>query len=422
MSLTTRIRLLALVSATATAMMLTGCNGGGGSDDPAGGTTGSTTGSTTGGTTTGGSTTGGTTGGTTGTTTGGTLGGLTGGGAVGAVYVSLDGGGDLGTADTYAANLSSRTASFNTGLNEGIDSDNGSLNAVGSIAGVATLRRIANFPVRGNANFDPAFDKEYKFPEIVAPRGITVAGLTSNQLIVADAPTAVAGEDPVSVPSLHLISTLFGATPPVVLKTIPLSVAGGRTWDVAYDAFVDRLYAAMTNGTIAVYDNFLVRANLSAVGGAAGPAVTPSRTITPGSVSGGTSSKVSVNLHGISYNRSTNQLVVSDVGSPTSDSDGALFVIDNASTANDATTGSGPAIVVPSRSISGAATLLGNPVDVLLRSDGSLYVAEKLNGGGQILVFNGILTSGGGNIAPNLHVTTSSLGSSGTPESITEAD
>eukprot|EP01035_Chromulina_nebulosa_P006825 gene6825-9212_t len=83
--------------------------------------------------------------------------------------VSLDGGGDLGTADTYAANLSSRTASFNTGLNEGIDSDNGSLNAVGSIAGVATLRRIANFPVRGNANFDPAFDKEYKFPEIPRP-------------------------------------------------------------------------------------------------------------------------------------------------------------------------------------------------------------------------------------------------------------
>lgn len=50
----------------------------------------------------------------------------------------------------------------------------------------------------------------------------------------------------------------------------------------------------------------------------------PSRTITPGAVTGGLSSKVSVNLHGISYNRATNQLVVSDVGSATSDSDGSL--------------------------------------------------------------------------------------------------
>ena len=66
-------------------------------------------------------------------------------------------------------------------------------------------------------------------------------------------------------------------------------------------------------------------------------------------------------------------------------------------------------------------TLLGNPVDVLLRSDGSLYVAEKLNGGGQILVFNNILTAtGSGDLAPARAVTTASLGSTGGPESLAE--
>lgn len=415
MSLMMRTRWITLVATTAVAVMLGGCDGGG--DDASGGTTtggattGSTTGSTTGGTTTGGTTTGG--------VTGGLTGGLTGGGGAGTLFVSLDGGGEIGGVDSYSLDLSERSASFNTGLNEGIVDIGGTLNAVGVIGGAATLRQFADFSTRANGAFDPLQDEQFQFPAIVAPKGVAFAGLTRNQLIIADAPAAVGGEDPVTVPSLHLITTLIGLAQPTLLTTIPVSVAGGRTWDVAYDGIVDRLYAAMTNGSIAVYDNFVTRATVAGLGG---PAVNPSRTITPGAVSGGVSSKRSVNLHGISYNRATNQLVVSDVGSASSDNDGSLFVIDNASTANDLATGAGAAIVVPSRTLSGAATLLGNPVDVLLRSDGKLYVAEKLNGGGQILVFNGILAGGSGNIAPNVHVSTDSLGSSGDPESIAEAD
>lgn len=416
MSLTTRIRWIAVASATVTAMMLSGCNGGGGDDS-----SGTTTGSSTGGATTGGSTTGSSTGGSTGGVTGGLTGGGTGGTTAGTLYVSLDGGGDVGTVDTYTISLGSRTASFNTGLNEGIAPGGSTLNAVGVIDGAATLRQISDFATRGNTAFDAAVDEESQFPAIRAPRGIAVAGLTRNQFVIADAPTAVTGEDPVSVPSLHLITTLVGLVRPSLLTTIPVSVAGGRTWDVAYDGISDRLYAAMTNGTVAVYDNFISRATLAGLGSINLTDAHPTRTITPGAVTGGVSSKIAVNLHGIAFNRESNQLVLSDVGSADSDSDGSLYVINDARTASDTASGGGPAIVVPSRTITGAATLLGNPVDVLLRSDGNLYVAEKANGGGQILVFNGILGGSSGNIAPNVHVTTASLGSSGTPESIAEA-
>lgn len=383
MSLTLRFRTLSLAAMAAAALALSACGGGNSAD---GGTTG-------------------------GATTGGTTGGAT-----GNLYIAFDGGGDVGSTDIYAANLGSRVGGFNTGLNEGIADNSGTLNAVGVIGGQATLRRFPDFAARAGGSFDLAQDDSFQYPAIRAPRGIAVAGLTNGQLIVADAPAATTGEDLTSVPSLHLLTTVVNLAPPTLLATISVSTASGRTWDVAYDAFVDRLFAAMTNGSVAVYDNFVSRATLAGIG--SGSAVTPSRLITPGVVTGGVSAKTSVNLHGISYNRATNQLVVSDVGDAASDSDGAIYVIDAASTASNAAVGGGAAIVSPSREIRGASTLLGNPVDVLLRSDGNLYVAEKLNGGGQILVFNGILDGSSGDIAPNLHVTTDSLGSSGDPESI----
>lgn len=351
-------------------------------------------------------------GGTTGGTSGGTTGGGTGGSASGDLYIAFDAGG----VDVYAGDLSLRRSGFNTGLNEGIVSVNGTLTAAGVIGGVPTLRRISNFPDRGGQAYDPTLDEEFVFPTFREPKGIATAGLTRNQLIVADAAAATTVGDQ---PSLHLLTTLLGLAAPQVVADIPESVAGGRTWDVAYDGFVDRLYAAMTNGTIAVYDNFTTRATVAGLGG---PAPAPSRTITPGQVTGGVSAKTSVNLHGISYDRASDSLVVSDVGQAGSDSDGAVLVIANASSASDAATGGGAAIVVPARTLGGARTLLGNPVDILLR-DGNLYVAEKLNGGGRILRFNAILTAAGsGDIAPDLAVTTASLGSVGAPESIIGAD
>ncbi len=229
----------------------------------------------------GGTTSGGTTGGSTGGTTGGLTGGSTGGGVSGNLYVSFDGGGDVGSTDVYTGNLGMRVSSFNTGLNEGIVGVGSTLNAIGVIAGMPTLRQIANFADRGTAAFDSTQDEEFQYPVMREPKGIAFAGLTRNQLIVADAPAAADNDDPTLIPSLHVLTTLVGLVDPAVLTTIPVSVALGRSWDVAYDGVSDRLYAAMTNGTVAVYDTFIIRASLAGLGG---PAVTPSRMITPGAV------------------------------------------------------------------------------------------------------------------------------------------
>lgn len=102
--------------------------------------------------------------------------------------------------------------------------------------------------------------------------------------------------------------------------------------------------------------------------------------------------KVSVNLHGIIYVESSDTLLLSDVGSAMNPSDGQLFVINNASSANGN--------FAVQAQIAGASTRLGNPVDVTF--DGSnLYVAEKSND--LVLRFDNILTQSGVlNIAPNL--------------------
>lgn len=330
------------------------------------------------------------------------------------IHVSMDGGGDIGTTDTDAADLRTRLGTFNTGLNEGILVDSsGNLYATGLIAGVGTLRIVPNIATR-TGSFDSSQDTSLSFSSFKAPKGFTLAGLTSNQLIVADA-QAPGTSSPSTVPALHLLTTLVGTVQPQELAVLYQDAIGGPVWDVAYDSATDRLYASLTTGSIAVIDTFTTLATVNAAS-----SVHTTRFITPGQVVNGVSAKVSTNLHGIAYNSGTDQLVVSDVGSATDAADGAVYVIDSASSASDVATGGGTAITVPSKTVKGPATLLGNPVDVLLRADGRLFVAEKANGGGQILVFPSILTTstGAGNAAPTLAVTTASLGSTGTPESL----
>lgn len=156
--------------------------------------------------------------------------------------------------------------------------------------------------------------------------------------------------------------------------TTPISTTttAGNPWDVDYDVANDRLYVALTNGSVAVYDNYFANS----------PA-TATRTITFGAT----------NAHGIVHDAANNVLLVSDVGATTggTNTDGRLFVVPNASTASGA--------VTPSVTISGAATNLGDPVDVAY--DGTnLYVAEKSLD--FVHRFDNIRASGGGNVAPSL--------------------
>lgn len=102
-------------------------------------------------------------------------------------------------------------------------------------------------------------------------------------------------------------------------------------------------------------------------------------------------------LHGITYSSSRDALILTDIGEATasgSGSDGKIYIIETAM-AKFAAMG---ATITPTRTISGIATGLGNPVDVAwdTRADKDLiYVAEKANRTIQVFKF-----SDSGNASP----------------------
>ncbi len=152
-------------------------------------------------------------------------------------------------------------------------------------------------------------------------------------------------------------------------------------WDLDYDPAGDRLYVALVDGTVAVFDAYL----------ATDPDVaTPARIIIPSTAA---NAKLSVNLHGIVHDAINDVLLLSDVGQALFSTDGQLFAINAASTADGST-----AVAVHITSGLGSSSQLGNPVDIAF--DGThLYVAEKSND--LVMRFDNILTSPGGDVAPS---------------------
>ena len=131
---------------------------------------------------------------------------------------------------------------------------------------------------------------------------------------------------------------------------------GGSVWDIHYDADSDTLFAAGTTGTLFVYADFSNSMGMELT-----------KTIVPSDENG---VAISVNLHGVDYDASSDTLILTDVGSADDNTDGQIFTLANAMMAE----GNVP---VTAR-IAGANTMLGNPVDVIF--DGSsIYVAEKAN-------------------------------------------
>jgi len=98
--------------------------------------------------------------------------------------------------------------------------------------------------------------------------------------------------------------------------------------------------------------------------------------------------------HGLYYNAADDVMILTDIGDADSDTDGALIVIDdfsNFSTTDTITS-------ADYRRIAGSATNLGNPVDVSYDPDEDrIYVAERANGGGTLLVFD---RTNEGDVAP----------------------
>lgn len=96
-----------------------------------------------------------------------------------------------------------------------------------------------------------------------------------------------------------------------------------------------------------------------------------------------------VRTHGIFYSAIDNTMILTDVGSATSDSDGGIIVINNFSNVLSATTNLGTITMSSQKRIYGANSKLGNPVDVSYNyMTDKIYVAERLNEGGKLLTFN----------------------------------
>ncbi len=110
-----------------------------------------------------------------------------------------------------------------------------------------------------------------------------------------------------------------------------------------------------------------------------------------------------VRAHGLDYDNGT--MVLSDIGEENSASDGGLHIIENFEEKFSNTVSGGFISAEDQLRISGANTLLGNPVNLVYDAAYNvIFVAEALNNGGRILAFNNA-TSVSGNIAPDLKYT-----------------
>ncbi len=291
-------------------------------------------------------------------------------------YVSNNGPQNAGEVDTFDEDFDQQNTFF-SGNNEGVDLDRfGDLYHAGDGDNGPSIRIVSQFYLREGGSFDPSQDREIKGDQtgLVAPKGIDLAE-DEGFILVADF-----GADPGS-DNLKIFNTSdSGDVSPV--GTTSLAV---KPWDLAYDGESDRLFVALTDGTVAVFDRYLQQGDFGSDG--------PDAVLTPVDRRG---DKISDNLHGIAYDALKDALVVTDVGDAAVADDGGIYVIHDAGKA-----GKRDGKVIPGRTIFGPDTLLGNPVDIILNGD-EARVMEKA--GDKLLVFDNIFYGKSGEVEPDLAV------------------
>ena len=282
----------------------------------------------------------------------------------GLFLVANNGAENAGTVDTVDQSRA-YLSTFTTGNNEGI-----ALDGLGNLyqAGDATngsLRAVCRATSRSGGMFMASKDREItgESTGLVNPKGIHF-DQSSGLVFVAD----FNGQQ----------ISVFGSNAAGNAMPVAEIMLSAKPWDVTYDAVNDRMYAALTDGTVAVYDQVM----------AMDFAPTVMRSIVPSDADG---NQISVNLHGIVYDASTDRLIVSDVGDASVADDGQVFVLSGASMADG--------MVEPMRQIGGPMSMLGNPVDIILTGT-TLRVAEKSNDA--VLVFSNIYSGMSGDMAPDL--------------------
>lgn len=153
-----------------------------------------------------------------------------------------------------------------------------------------------------------------------------------------------------------------------------------KTWGIHLDGTT--LYAvADLTGDLVIFENFFDNTN---------DAITPTKRVTIEGL---------LRTHGITYSNRSNTMVLTDVGSAASATDGGLIIIKGFTDVLSETPNMGTIAMKKQIRIYGAATSLGNPVDVAYDNfTKTIFVAERLNGGGKLLTFG--LPQMSGNFAP----------------------
>lgn len=312
------------------------------------------------------------------------------------VYAARNPGAAGTEVDSYSTgNLSGAPTTATTGNNENIalDLSGNLIQASGRSAANVSLKEFCRVGPRLEAGLATSFDdtqldREIATSGLSAPKGIAIAH-KAGRIITTDT-----GNNSIII---HSVTASEDRSPAAIATNTTLGALATPTnaWDIHYDEANDRLFAALTNGQIAVFDTFL-----------ATPTAAPARIVTPAD-STGTVFPAPTNLHGIAFDGS--RLVVTDVGAGSSatagfDTDGSIYVFNNTS----AFTSGASSNVNVSRVIEGPLSLLGNPVDIALEGD-VLRVAEKANGGGQILIFDNIFSGGSGDFAPDATVASAAV-------------
>lgn len=170
----------------------------------------------------------------------------------------------------------------------------------------------------------------------------------------------------------------------VVYTITPTSI----TYETAYDVSINlwgihaegnMLIAIVDNSSdVATFNNFFDLPMMDAM--------MPDATVTV---------EAMVRTHGLTYDAASDMMLLTDVGEASSPTDGALVMVPNWTMAS----ADGMISMDEQGRASGGASQLGNPVDVALdKASGRVYVAERANGGGKLLVFKMPILTGG--IAP----------------------
>lgn len=145
---------------------------------------------------------------------------------------------------------------------------------------------------------------------------------------------------------------------------------GFKVWGIHVEG--TKLYAIVDlTSDLVVFDNFFSNPN---------GAITPTKRVTIQGL---------VRTHGITYSSAKDRMILTDVGSATSDTDGGIVVINSFSVVIGVTPNNGTIAMSSQRRIYGTNSTLGNPVDCAYDNiTDKIYVAERLNGGGKVLTFN----------------------------------